>query len=995
MSGLRIINVSDPKNPRETGNYNTPGYAEDVFVAENYAYVADNVEGLRIVNERSTDSTSETGNYSTYGFIEDTFVTSTHAYVADERFGLRILDIGVPYAPLETGFYRFPDGSEAVGVFVSGNYAYVADNKNGLRIIDVSNPYHPAQTALFDTPVFPEQVFVSDNFAYIAEYGGLRIVDVSDPFQPSQASFFSITGTTLDVFISDKTAYVAAGSSGLVIVDVTNPHNPAPIASVNIAYAESVHVEKPYAYVADAHRGIQVIDISRPDSPQGVETYDTPGYAQGVFAFSPYLFVADSYKGLLVLDASNPQSLSPLANGTWDTAGESVNVFFSQNHIYLSDGGDGSWSGLSIFRFIERGIIDVYPTNIQIREGSGQASFTIRLGSAPTASVTIGLKNTNPGEIALSREQVILDSTNWQNGVDVTINPADDALKDGPQKCAVLTDPAQSTDPDYNGTDAGNVFVSVIDDETTVYIDSVYPSFGVVQQPLTLRVTGKGFVKGSSRVFISEYPGGTGETELTANTVFNSDTNLTITVPSQTAGHYNLKITAGADSDEMQDAFSFSDSASVSAQRGKKAIIVAAGARHLGNKLWHAVNNCADLAYETLIAQGFRPEDVLYLSASGTDATGEGNNDVDGSASVENLSYGLKYWAKNLDDPNDPGDTPPGRAAEKLVLFMIGHGKKETFFLNSVSASDDKISAQTLDAWLDDLQDEVTQKVIFVYDASMSGSFLPVLKPPAGKERIVLSGTSARERAWFLDDGEISFSWSFWRTLYYRDDVHDAFRAGKSVMESIQTPLIDINGDGAPDELLRKRALAEEPIGRGKDVGVSPPALVSVTADPAELNGNTTSDIIAEVTDNSGSGIESVWSRIFSPDVMNEITQDPVLAVPTVSLTLQGASYQSSFSGFNLEGEYLVFFHALDKSGLEAIPNTAGVIQNTGVELDICDFDQNGSVDLTDAVIAMKAIAGMDTEDAIKVKVGLFDVDGDGKIGPQEMVYVLRETAGL
>jgi hypothetical protein len=41
LSGLSIVNISDPAAPTEVGFYDTPGYANGVAVSGNYAYVAD------------------------------------------------------------------------------------------------------------------------------------------------------------------------------------------------------------------------------------------------------------------------------------------------------------------------------------------------------------------------------------------------------------------------------------------------------------------------------------------------------------------------------------------------------------------------------------------------------------------------------------------------------------------------------------------------------------------------------------------------------------------------------------------------------------------------------------------------------------------------------------------------------------------------------------------------------------------------------------------
>lgn len=57
------------------------------------------------------------------------------------------------------------------------------------------------------------------------------------------------------------------------------------------------------------------------------------------------------------------------------------------------------------------------------------------------------------------------------------------------------------------------------------------------------------------------------------------------------------------------------------------------------------------------------------------------------------------------------------------------------------------------------------------------------------------------------------------------------------------------------------------------------------------------------------------------------------------------------------------------------------------------DFDQNGSVDLADAILALKIISGMVVSgEDISLKA---DVDGDGRIGLADELYILQRAAGL
>ncbi len=89
--GLRIIDISDPANPSETGYYDTPGYAYDVAVAGNYAYIADYYQGLRVIDVSDPAHPVQVGLYDTLGEAYGVAVAGGYAYVADGSGGLVIL----------------------------------------------------------------------------------------------------------------------------------------------------------------------------------------------------------------------------------------------------------------------------------------------------------------------------------------------------------------------------------------------------------------------------------------------------------------------------------------------------------------------------------------------------------------------------------------------------------------------------------------------------------------------------------------------------------------------------------------------------------------------------------------------------------------------------------------------------------------------------------------------------------------------------------------
>jgi len=103
---------------------------------------------------------------------------------------------------------------------VSGDYAYVADGSSGLAVIDVSDPTNPGTPVYEDTTGAARGVYVSGDYAYVADHYGLAVIDVSDPTNPGTPVYENTTGTAYSVYVSGDYAYVADLGSGLAVIQV-------------------------------------------------------------------------------------------------------------------------------------------------------------------------------------------------------------------------------------------------------------------------------------------------------------------------------------------------------------------------------------------------------------------------------------------------------------------------------------------------------------------------------------------------------------------------------------------------------------------------------------------------------------------------------------------------------------------------------------------------------------------------------------------------------
>jgi len=182
--GLQIIDISIPFQPVFVGEYGGGNELEwsvafGVFISGEYAYLAWNdffqeqeeviyIGRLIILEVSDPEQPNLVGWSVTRDGAIDVFVSNEYAYVADGRDGgLGIIDISDPTNPERVGEYLTP--GDALGVHVSGDHAYLADGRNGgLQIIEIGDPAQPMLVDSYDTPGVARSVFVSGEYVFVA-----------------------------------------------------------------------------------------------------------------------------------------------------------------------------------------------------------------------------------------------------------------------------------------------------------------------------------------------------------------------------------------------------------------------------------------------------------------------------------------------------------------------------------------------------------------------------------------------------------------------------------------------------------------------------------------------------------------------------------------------------------------------------------------------------------------------------------------------------------
>ncbi len=193
----------------------------------------------------------------------------------------------------------------------------------------------------FDTPGKAFNVAISGDFAFVADRSsGLQVIDISDPTQPILVGSYDTPGEAHCVAISGDFAFVADFNSGLLVLDISDPIFPTLAGSYSTSsFANGITVSGDHAFLATDTAGLLVLNISDPNQPTFAGICDTPDKAINVTVAGNYAYVADYNSGLQVINISDPSD--PTIAGSYDTPSRAYGITVSGNNAFVSDWDSG------------------------------------------------------------------------------------------------------------------------------------------------------------------------------------------------------------------------------------------------------------------------------------------------------------------------------------------------------------------------------------------------------------------------------------------------------------------------------------------------------------------------------------------------------------------------------------------------------------------------------------------------------------------------------
>ncbi|HXG46296.1 MAG TPA: choice-of-anchor Q domain-containing protein [Methylomirabilota bacterium] len=204
----------------------------------------------------------------------------------------------------------------------------------------------PTALGAFTNGAVIEDVAVVGGRAYLAAgTAGLVIVEIADPANPRLIGGYDTPGYALRVAIMGDRAYVADGDAGLQILHIQNPAVPVRVGGFGSGIT-GVTVSGDYAYVLEnspATPGhLHILSVANPASPQRVGGF--VGAYDHVEVAGNLAYLADS-DGVVKLDVSDPAN--PVRVGGFEDDDDEylwardVKVYGYPAHVYVAGGGAG------------------------------------------------------------------------------------------------------------------------------------------------------------------------------------------------------------------------------------------------------------------------------------------------------------------------------------------------------------------------------------------------------------------------------------------------------------------------------------------------------------------------------------------------------------------------------------------------------------------------------------------------------------------------------
>ena len=319
--------------------------------------IADQQTGLQIFDWSDPDSPQALSNYWMQN-IKDLAIRDQVVFANDQDGDLRLIDIQDPERPRELG-------QMAPKIFIwsfvlEGRFLYASieqresaghgQDRQGIAVFDVQDPHAAHEIAFL--PRSHEgfrgivKMKAAGDLLFALGRDQLILTDIQNPRQPKHRGIYYLpsgTRNAADLDVQGDQVYIAAGSTGFVVVDVSEPSNPVEVGAYpsrnDAIIAVAAEDERAYMYRGrppgvdeesffdrlDGQYGLILNDLSTANQARTIGTYlrNTPWIPQSNFSHNSKkvsivldedrIYLCDSRYGVTLLERlEGPQIFLPV-----------------------------------------------------------------------------------------------------------------------------------------------------------------------------------------------------------------------------------------------------------------------------------------------------------------------------------------------------------------------------------------------------------------------------------------------------------------------------------------------------------------------------------------------------------------------------------------------------------------------------------------------------------------------------------------------------------
>ena len=272
--GLMIIDIADPENPEIVSltTEGARGYSTKIAMKDSAVYLAAGTSDINVINVSDPNEPLVLPTHlSSIVPAQSMYIYEDYMFTAISSLGVNISKLGNPeFNPIiPVSLYNISSPGFAQSLTtIDSTFLLVACGEMGLSIFDTIDfqggwpNYH--LVGWFNTPGYAESITISknDSIAFMAcGTAGLQIIDFSDTTNMHIVGSYDGGGYAKDLIFRNNKIFMTAELGGLQIIDVSNVNNPSLIGKVDTEYALGLDIDDNYIYVADEDEGLIIISI--------------------------------------------------------------------------------------------------------------------------------------------------------------------------------------------------------------------------------------------------------------------------------------------------------------------------------------------------------------------------------------------------------------------------------------------------------------------------------------------------------------------------------------------------------------------------------------------------------------------------------------------------------------------------------------------------------------------------------------------------------------